>query len=148
MKKQFRSGVFLIFLVAILIAVALAITGKLHAVEVGRKLGEYTHIQAVVTDKKIVPGTGADHYSTVASVVEFEVDGVTYTIKDRVSSTSNPDRIGTEVEIACNPNDPNDCLFVKSEKKLVRATACVQRSVPFIRRWICGDVCNKCEAGK
>ncbi|MCM1437609.1 MAG: DUF3592 domain-containing protein [Roseburia sp.] len=117
MKKLFKSVGFWAFLAAFLIAVTLTITGIVHAVEVGRKLGEYTHIQAVVTDKVIVPGTGADHYSTVASVVEFEVDGVTYTIKNRVSSTGNSDKVGENIEIAYNPNDPNDCLFVKSEKR-------------------------------
>lgn len=116
MKKLFKSVGFWAFLAAFSIAAALTVTGIVHAVEVGRKLDEYTHIQAVVTDKVIVPGTGADHYSTVASVIEFEVDGVTYTIKNRVSSTGNPDKVGEKIEIAYNPNDPNDCLFVKSEK--------------------------------
>ena len=63
----------------------------------------------------LVAGHGSSP-STVASVVEFEVDGVTYTIKNRVSSTSNSDEVGSTIEIAYNPDDPNDCLFVESEK--------------------------------
>lgn len=117
MKKRNTYGIFWVLFAFIAVGLALVIYATVHTVNVSRKLSAYTHIQATVTDKVIVEGSGSDHVSTVASVVEFEVDGVTYTIKNRISSSSNSDRKGGTVEIAYNPDNPNDCLFVASEKK-------------------------------
>lgn len=98
------------------IGVVLVINATVHTVQVSRKLAQYTHIQATVTELVINPSHGSQSASTVASVVEFEVDGETYRIKNRVSSSSNSDKVGSKVELAYNPDDPNDCLFVESEK--------------------------------
>lgn len=116
MKGLFKNGGFRVLLVFLAIGVALVIYASVHAVIVSRKLAEYTHIQATVSDKVLVDSSGSDSVSTVASVVEFEVDGVTYRVKNRISSSSNADRKGGTVEIAYNPDNPNDCLFVESEK--------------------------------
>ncbi|MDE6691220.1 MAG: DUF3592 domain-containing protein [Clostridia bacterium] len=115
MKKLYKRVEFWVMFAVLAIGVTLVVNATVHTVTVSRQLAEYTHIQATVNETVIVAGNGSSP-STVASVVEFEVDGKIYTIKNRVSSTSNTDKAGSKVEIAYNPNDPNDCLFVESEK--------------------------------
>ena len=116
MKKLYNRVEFWVMFVVLAIGVTLLINATVHTVEVSRKLAQYTHIQATVTEHVINPSHGSQSGSTVASVVEFEVDGVTYRIKNRVASSSNSDKVGSTIEIAYNPDDPNDCLFVESEK--------------------------------
>ncbi len=119
MKKAVKRWEFWVSIVGLSIAAGLLAFSIYYTVTKSRELSAYTHINATVIDNELVKG----HYvhghnytgSTLALVVEYTVDGVKYVAQDNMS-TNMGKKIGSILEIAYNPDDPADCLFVKSEK--------------------------------
>lgn len=121
MKKAVKRWEFWVSAVFLAIAFGLLTFSTVYTVRVSRKLAAYTHIQATVIDNELVDGSdhGPGHISgtTLAPVVKYTVDGITYCAQDKMS-TSIGKKIGSLREIAYNPDNPAECLFVNSEKGL------------------------------
>lgn len=111
---------FWVSLTGLAIAAGLWVFSLYYTVSTVRKLNAYTHINATVIGNALVDGgyTGGHYYgSTLAPVVEYTVDGVKYKAQDKMS-TSYGKKAGSLREIAYNPLNPAECLFVKSENSL------------------------------
>lgn len=105
-------------IVALAFASGLWIFSIYYTASTCRRLSAYTHINATVIDRAIVDGSyHHGHYtgSTLASIVEYTVDGIKYVAQDTMSSNIG-EKIGSKREIAYNPENPAECLFVKSQK--------------------------------
>lgn len=117
-KKAVKRWEFWVSIVALSIAVGLWAFSIYYTADKSRKLSAYTHINAVTVGYNLETlGSGKDRHSSYFAVVEYQVDGVTYRAQDKMS-VDVVDRVGKLREIAYNPDDPAECLFVKSEKSL------------------------------
>ncbi|MDE6373330.1 MAG: DUF3592 domain-containing protein, partial [Clostridia bacterium] len=108
-------------IVALAIASGLWIFSIYYTVSTCRRISAYTHINATVIDHAIVDGSyhnGHFSGSTLAPIVEYTVDGKKYVAQDTMSSNIGK-KIGSKREIAYNPDNPEECLFVKSQKSRV-----------------------------
>lgn len=94
------------------------------------KIDGYVKIEAYVQDYK---ESVSSHYddngfyhetTTYAEIVSYYVDGKVYFATNNVSSSS-PKRIGSKIEIAYDPQDPSDCIFVNSTYQLTIILMCV-----------------------
>ena len=120
MKKAVKRWEFWASAAMLAIALGFLIFATVYTVNTCRKLNAYTHVNAAVIDNNLVDGEyRGKHYfgSTLAPVVEYTVDGVKYVAQDKMSSNSGK-KIGSLREIAYNPVNPGECLFVNSEKGL------------------------------
>lgn len=128
------------------IALGFGIFATVYTVKTCRKLNAYTHINATVIDNSLVDGSHYgkhQRFSTLAAVVEYSVDGKRYVAQDKMS-TSYGKKIGTLREIAYNPADPEECLFVRSEKSLFAFlfvfTACFAAMGAAVAAFLAGDL--------
>lgn len=120
MKKVVKRWELWVSAVMLAIALGMGIFAIIYTVKTCRKLSAYTHIEATVIDNELVEGEyHGKHYSasTLAPVVEYTVDGKRYVAQDKMS-TAFGKKVGSLREIAYNPADPEECLFVGSEKGL------------------------------
>ena len=84
-----------------------------------QKLKAYTHVYALVVDYKVSEHRDEDGftYYTYAEIVEYTVDGRVYNKTNPVSTNAGYQKIGSYIDIAYNPQNPNDCVFnTKSNK--------------------------------
>lgn len=90
-------------------------------------LNNYIRVTGTVIDYKISTGTNSSGTTTqlYAEIAQFEVNGTTYTVTNSISSTSGVKQIGETVEIAYNPDNPSDCIFITSGNRLAFITALV-----------------------
>ncbi|MDE5910930.1 MAG: DUF3592 domain-containing protein [Clostridia bacterium] len=83
------------------------------------KIDGYVKTQATVVDYKVNVDRDYNdlgYYTetkTYAEKVTYVVNGKEYRATNDVSSSS-PKSIGSKIEIAYNPEDPSQCIFVKS----------------------------------
>ena len=120
MKKAVKRWELWVSIVGFTIAAGLWIFSIYYTVNVSRKLSVYTPISATVIDNALVDGSyhhGHTTGSTLAPIVEYTVGGVKYVAQDNMSSSIGKKK-GTLLQIAYNPDNPEECLFVKSEKGL------------------------------
>ncbi|MDE7084429.1 MAG: ribosome biogenesis GTP-binding protein YihA/YsxC [Clostridia bacterium] len=120
MKKAVKRWEFWVSIVGFTIAAGLWVFSIYYTVNTSRKLSAYIHISATVIDNALVDGSyhhGHTTGSTLAPIVEYTVDGVKYVAKDNMSSNIGK-KVGARLQIAYNPDNPEECLFVKSEKGL------------------------------
>ena len=83
------------------------------------RIKKYTQTTGTVIDYEVTIIKGhhsKNHTSTTkksyAEIAEFEVDGTTYTVTNQISTTYGVKQIGDSVQIAYNPDDPNECIFI------------------------------------
>lgn len=108
---MFVGLLFAVIGIAVLIG-AITVTAK-HV----SKLNSFTRIQATVVDWKYA-GTSDNGDSMYSEIVEYSVNGKTYTAVND-SSSNVPNRIGSKMEIAYNPAHPEECVFVSSNTLLI-----------------------------
>ena len=119
MKKAVKRWEFWVSFIILTISLGLWIFSVYYAVNIGRKLSSYTHIDATVIDHKLeTNGTTENRKSHYFTIVEYRVDGVTYRAKDKMSAVVIA-KVGSHLKIAYNPDDPAECVFVHSEKSLL-----------------------------
>ena len=119
MKKALKRWELWVSAIILTIASGLLIFAICYTVNVGRKLSSYTHIDATVIDYKLeTEGPITHRRSYDFTVVEYKVDGVTYRATDKASALAKG-KVGSLVKIAYNPDDPAECVFVRSEKSLM-----------------------------
>ncbi|MDE7379527.1 MAG: ribosome biogenesis GTP-binding protein YihA/YsxC, partial [Clostridia bacterium] len=115
-KNAVKRWEFWVSIVGFLIEAGLLAFSIYYTADKSRKLSAYTHINATTVDYKLEPsGHGKDKHYYYHAVVEYKVDGVKYTARDMMS-VGIGDGVGKLKEIAYNPDNPAECLFVKSEK--------------------------------
>ncbi|MDE6558131.1 MAG: DUF3592 domain-containing protein [Clostridia bacterium] len=114
MKYLFKNWGFWTALIAVLIGLGVFSYGIYRSVNGKSKLDNYIEISAYVIDYAEVTN---DDETLYAEIVQYYVNGVSYTAKNTMSS-SDPKRIGSVMKIAFNPENPEDCIFVSTEKWL------------------------------
>ncbi len=82
------------------------------------KIDGYVKTLATVVDYKVSVERKHDDFGyyevkSYAEIVTYAVNGKDYRATNTVSSSS-PKSIGSKMEIAYNPDDPSQCIFVKS----------------------------------
>ena len=118
MKNLLKHWAFWVSLVVILVGCGVLTAAVSHVINSENTLKQYTQTTAIVVGyEEHKSFDNEDHHTvyTYAEVVEYEVDGVTYTAINPVSS-SNPKKVGERMKIAIKPDDPEQCLFVGSER--------------------------------
>ena len=102
------------------------------------KLENFIVTTGTVVDYKVTTswsesnnGSGPSH-EAYAEIAEFEVDGTIYTVTNSISSTGGVKNIGDKIQIAYNPENPNDCIFITSNNKLGLIVALVIGIVFFV----------------
>ena len=119
MSSVWRRGSFWIAFIMILLGVGVLAFASYYTVATRKKLNRYVEISAVVIDyKETISETDDSYHILYAEIVQYQVDGVTYTATNSASSNS-PKRKGSTLKIAYNPDDPADCIFVSSSNILV-----------------------------
>lgn len=79
---------------------------------VNNRTGDFVETTGIIIDNKY------DSYDDLyTAIAEYEVDGFVYTVSDN-SSSSFPKKIGEEVTILYNPQNPNDAEFKLSKNSL------------------------------
>ncbi len=114
-KSLLKRWEFWLAVVIILIGCCFLIYAVDRTVSNETKLKNRIQITAVVVDYEERESHGRHHVMTLAEVVEYTLDGITYYAANTVSSTS-PKNLGESVKIAINPQNPYDCIFVGSER--------------------------------
>ena len=118
MKKALKRWELWVSAIILTIASGLLIFAICYTVNVGRKLSSYTRIDATVIDYKLeTEGPITHRRSYDFTVVEYKVDGVTYRATDRASALAKG-KVGSLIKIAYNPDNPAECVFVRSERSL------------------------------
>ena len=114
MKAILKNWGFWTALIAILIGLGSFSYGIYRSVNGKSKYDNYIEISAYVIDYAEVT---SDEDTLYAEIVQYYVDGVSYTAKNTMASSS-PKRRGSAMKIAFNPNNPAECIFVSTEKWL------------------------------
>ncbi len=104
------QGIFVGLILAI-VGVVFAIFAINSIATYNEKSSTFVNTVAEVVEHK----TNSDDLKAV--VVEYEVDGQIYTEASK-SYTSNPQSIGTEIEIKYNPINPSDVFWAQDSKTL------------------------------
>ncbi|MDE5728901.1 MAG: ribosome biogenesis GTP-binding protein YihA/YsxC [Clostridia bacterium] len=80
----------------------------------------YVRTEATVVDvaEVRVNHPGEVTKTLYAEVVEFTVDGITYTAQNNSSSTA-PKKVGSKMTVAYNPENPRECFFPSSNYSVV-----------------------------
>lgn len=101
--------------IMLIIAIGLLIGGTFFVTDSAKKLGKFIKTDAVVVGYEERRETDSDgHRKTLyAEIVEYEIDGKTYTATSSSASTS-PKSKGATIKIAYNPDNPNECIFIGS----------------------------------
>ncbi len=120
-RKTFLITGFII----ILVGAALIAGGILYRNSVERKKSEWPHIQAVVVgnNRKDEEDDGYRETSYRA-IVEYVVDGKVYKAAESNSSNVKPIN-GTTREIAYNPENPAEHVFISENQNLIMIILCV-----------------------
>ena len=109
-----------IYVILIVIIAVTSIIGTVLLVHNQNKTKGYVKTKGVVVDYKVKIEheyddiRGTYEKKMYSEVVEFKVNGVTYRAQNKVW-TNSPKARGKEVEVIYNPNNPNECEFVKSQ---------------------------------
>ena len=107
------------YLLIFVVAFALIGGGIWFLISKQAKIDGYVKTQATVVGYKESVETKYDEFGyytetkTYAEKVTYVVNGKEYRATHDVSSSS-PKSIGSKIEIAYNPEDPSQCIFVKS----------------------------------
>lgn len=116
---------YLAFITAFLcLGLGLLIGISIYSVTISAKLKNFIITTGTVIDYKVTTSwTNSDHGAgaskeSYAEIAEFEIDGTIYTVTNSISSTSGVKNIGDTVQIAYNPENPNDCVFITPNNKL------------------------------
>lgn len=120
----YSSGVagkkmWLVYLLIFVVAFAFIGGGLWNLISKQSKIDGYVKTQAIVKDYKVSVERKHDEngfyteVTTYAEIVTYTVDGMAYRDTNSVSSSS-PKSIGSSMEIVYNPQDPSQCIFVKS----------------------------------
>ena len=101
-------------LVALLIGAGIFAFGVYYTINTRSKIDEYIEASAYVIgyEKKY-----DDDGVLYSEIVEYYVGDERYTAQNSMSSNA-PQRIGSEMQIAYNPANPSECIFVGSENLL------------------------------
>ena len=103
-------------IIFIIIGVVSLILGKNLMVENNEKSKTFIEVTGYVVDYEYQDRY--DYESPAREIVEYVVDGETYTVTSSASST-NPRSWGTEVLLMYNPSDPSDVIWVNDEGNLI-----------------------------
>ena len=125
-KKILTRWDFWCAVVGLAIALGLWIFSFCYTIPTSRKMAEYTPTNATVIDNKLIDGSyyhGHVTPSTLAPIVEYKVNGVRYVAQDKMSSTIGK-KIGSEIKVVYNPENPEDVLFINSERGLFAFLFC------------------------
>lgn len=112
-KKTFLFVGMLFALVGIAVLIGALVFTTSHV----SKLNSFKRVQATVVEWQY-KGTSDNGNSMYSEVVEYSVDGKTYTAVNN-SSSNSPNRIGSKMEIAYNPEHPEEYIFVSSNTILI-----------------------------
>ena len=103
-------------IIFIIIGVVSLILGKNLMVENNEKSKTFIEVTGYVVDYEYQDRY--DYESPAREIVEYVVDGETYTVTSSASST-NPRSWGTEVLLMYNPDDPSEVIWVNDEGNLI-----------------------------
>lgn len=116
---------YLAFITAFLcLGLGLVIGISIYSATISAKLKNFIITTGTVIDYKVTTSwTNSDHgagpsQEAYAEIAEFEINGTIYTATNSISSTSGVKNIGDTVQIAYNPENPNDCIFITPNNKL------------------------------
>ncbi len=118
------KGYLAFIIVFLCLGVGLIIGISVYGAIISAKLKNFIVTTGTVVDYKITTSwSGSNHgagssVEAYAEIAEFEVDGTIYTVKNSISSTGGVKNIGDTVQIAYNPENPNDCIFITQNNKL------------------------------
>ena len=116
MKKVFKRCDFWASLIILTISLGLWIFAICYTANINRKLSSYTYIDATIVGYTLEANSPEqDRQYFYFAIVEYKVDGVTYRARDKASTTV-VGKEGSQLKIAYNPNNPSECVFVRSEK--------------------------------
>ncbi|MDE6550123.1 MAG: DUF3592 domain-containing protein [Clostridia bacterium] len=89
---------------------------SVHRSQETAKISRYIITTGTIVDYKVTTMNKGEVHKVYgyAEIAEFEVDGVTYTATNSISSTYGANDIGDSIKIAYNPLNPHDCIFVAS----------------------------------
>ena len=119
-KKPAKS--YLMFITVFLfIGIGLIVGTSVICAQTNAKLKTFVVTTGIVIDYKVTNSWGLDNDSSIttayAEIAQFEVNGKIYTVTNGLSSTQGVKRIGDAVQIAYNPENPDDCIFITSNNK-------------------------------
>lgn len=106
-------------IIVIILGVGLILGAYLYQRSTTEKSDGWIHTVATVVDyeqRRDYDSDGNLDYM-YREIIEYVVNGITYRKTSNVSSNIRPS-IGSTREIAYNPNNPNDCIFVSANNMM------------------------------
>ena len=100
-------------IVVIIVALGLLAGGIAYTINMANKTKDYVKIESTVVDIAEVRTRDSEHggmKTLYAEIVEYVVDGVTYSAQNTTSS-NHPKSKGSKITITYNPSNPNEYVF-------------------------------------
>lgn len=111
-KKASKGQAIAIGLLFFVIGVFTLFFGFKNVSSYNEKVNTYISIDGVVVDRTV---DYDDDNTLYSSIVEYEVNGTKYTVKENTKS-SVTEEIGSKMEVLYNPEKPSDAIIVKDAK--------------------------------
>ncbi|MDE6372063.1 MAG: DUF3592 domain-containing protein [Clostridia bacterium] len=114
-KLRFKYNKILLFVAIVLMVISLGLIagGIVYTTHIVNKTKDYVKTDSTVVDIAEVRMRDSEHggmKTLYAEIVEYVVDGVTYSAQNTTSS-NRPKSIGSKIEISYNPNNPEEYVF-------------------------------------
>ena len=109
---------------------------------IGVVTGYSTRTELINQDDHI----NSEEYLTYAPIIEFEVDGKSYSVQ-YTSYVTNPPALNTEMSLRYNRDNPTDVIFDKDIERIILPVVSAMFLVSGITLIIFGKVKSKREAG-
>lgn len=121
-----RKGFLITGFFILLLGIGLIVGGFVYRSSTNEKLENWTHVNATVTGYVSRSEEDSDGYKEYKyyATVEYYVNGARYKSTGGASSRIPPTK-GTSREIAYNPENPSECIFVEDTTDFITVFLCV-----------------------